>query len=316
MRPWPTIPQVRRRRRPRGAPDDDGGPDAGDPPGRRPPGRARRRRHMELAPGRRPPGPPGGLSPRFAPPPGPFHIGVLLANGPGVTFLASTGPPGRGVVVGINPTRRGEAPGATSGPPMPAHRDRRRRVRGTGGLDLGPTPSGSCWSTRPPTGRPVGAPRGGPKATALVHGADEVEEDQLLPLVVHLGNTGTPKAVRCTQGRLAGIAEVAAPATATPRAASAYCPMPCSHGNALIALWGPAVMVGRPSRAARFSASAFLGRCSAASRPHLQLRGQAIAYILATPSAPTTPTTPLVSASHRRPHCATGSGSRSASGAS
>ena len=96
-----------------------------------------------------------------------------------------------------------------------------------------------------------------------------------------------PKAVRCTQGRLAGIAEVAAPGYGYTTDDVCYCPMPLFHGNALMALWGPSVMVGaaiavRP----RFSASAFLDDVRRFGATKFSYVGKAIAYILATPERP------------------------------
>jgi fatty-acyl-CoA synthase len=66
-----------------------------------------------------------------------------------------------------------------------------------------------------------------------------------------------------------------------------YCPMPLFHGNALMALWGPAVMVGaaiavRP----RFSASEFLDDVRRFGATKFSYVGKAIAYILATPERP------------------------------
>ena len=108
----------------------------------------------------------------------------------------------------------------------------------------------------------------------------------LFLLIFTSGTTGVPKAVRCTQGRLAGIAEVAAPGYGYTADDVCYCPMPLFHGNALMALWGPAVMVGaaiavRP----RFSASAFLDDVRRFGATKFSYVGKAIAYILATPRA-------------------------------
>ena len=96
-----------------------------------------------------------------------------------------------------------------------------------------------------------------------------------------------PKAVRCTQGRLAGIAEIAAPGFGYNTDDVCYCPMPLFHGNALMGLWGPAVKVGsaiavRP----RFSASAFLDDVRLFGATKFSYVGKAIVYILATPERP------------------------------
>jgi len=230
--------------------------------------------------------------------PGPFHIGVLLANGPEYLFWLNGAALAGAVVVGINPTRRGEALAAD--------------IRATdcqlivtdaegsevlGGLDLGLDPERILLVDTAAYRAAVGAHEGGPEATALVHGADEVEEDQLYLLLFTSGTTGTPKAVRCTQGRLAGIAEVAAPGYGYTPSSVCYCPMPLFHGNALMALWGPAVMVGaaiavRP----RFSASAFLDDVRRFEATTFSYVGKAIAYILATPERPDDADNTLVSA--------------------
>ena len=96
-----------------------------------------------------------------------------------------------------------------------------------------------------------------------------------------------PKAVRCTQGRLAGIAEVAAPGYGYTSEDVCYCPMPLFHGNALMALWGPSVMVGAAiATRPRFSASAFIDDVRHFGATKFSYVGKAIAYILATPERP------------------------------
>jgi fatty-acyl-CoA synthase len=127
----------------------------------------------------------------------------------------------------------------------------------------------------------------GEAARHLIARAGEVGEESLFQLIFTSGTTGTPKAVRCTQGRLAGIAEVAAPAYGYAGDDICYCPMPLFHGNAIMALWGPAVMVGaaiavRP----RFSASAFMDDVRRFGATKFSYVGKAIAYILATPERP------------------------------
>ena len=52
---------------------------------------------------------------------------------------------------------------------------------------------------------------GSDEAERLMTNADAIDEEALFLLIFTSGTTGVPKAVRCTQGRLAGIAEVAAP---------------------------------------------------------------------------------------------------------
>jgi fatty-acyl-CoA synthase len=223
--------------------------------------------------------------------PGPFHIGVLLPNVPEYLFWLNGAALAGAAVVGINPTRRGEGLAAD--------------VRATdcqllvtdaegadllAGLDLGVTPDRVLVIGTEPYRALLRAHQGeaaeGPSG-ALVQRADEIREDDLFLLLFTSGTTGTPKAVRCTQGRLAGIAEVAGPGYGYTAESVCYCPMPLFHGNALMALWGPAVMMGatialRP----RFSASAFLDDVRRYRATTFSYVGKAIAYILATPERP------------------------------
>ena len=173
----------------------------------------------------------------------PPHVGVLLPNGPEYLFWLNGTALAGAAIVGINPTRRGEALAAD--------------VRATdcalivtddegaallAGLDLGLDDDLVLV---------VGSERyelllsrfvASPEAHALVEGAGGVTEDTLYLLIFTSGTTGVPKAVRCTQGRLAGIAKVAAPGYGYRAEDVCYCPMPLFHGNALMALCGAATV--------------------------------------------------------------------------
>jgi fatty-acyl-CoA synthase len=219
------------------------------------------------------------------------HIGVLLPNGPEYLFWLNGAALAGATIVGINPTRRGDALAAD--------------VRATDcalivtdvesaalleGLDLGVGPDrildvGSRAYRE--LLAPFDAGLDGSVAQSLLTGSGDVGEDALFLLIFTSGTTGTPKAVRCTQGRLAGIADVVAPAYGYDERDICYCPMPLFHGNALMALWGPAVKVGaavavRP----RFSATAFLEDVRRFGATKFSYVGKAIAYILATPERP------------------------------
>jgi fatty-acyl-CoA synthase len=225
--------------------------------------------------------------------PGPFHIGVLLPNGPEYLFWLNAAALAGAAIVGVNPTRRGEALAAdiraTDCALMVTDDEGAALLEG---LSLGVTPdrmlvAGSdryheLLARYSPDDGVDGA-----WARGLVAGAGAIGEDELFQLIFTSGTTGTPKAVRCTQGRLAGIAEVAAPGYGYRPDDVCYCPMPLFHGNALMALWGPAVMVGaaiavRP----RFSASEFMNDVHRFGATKFSYVGKAIAYILATPERP------------------------------
>ena len=216
------------------------------------------------------------------------HIGVLLPNGPEYLFWLNGAALAGAAIVGINPTRRGEALAAD--------------VRATDcalivtdaegaalldGLSLGAVGDNVLVTGSARYEELLGQFAGSAAARALVDGTGDIDEDTLYLLIFTSGTTGVPKAVRCTQGRLAGIAEVAGPGYGYAADDVCYCPMPLFHGNALMALWGPAVMVGaaiavRP----RFSASAFLDDVRRFGATKFSYVGKAIAYILATPERP------------------------------
>ena len=213
------------------------------------------------------------------------HVGVLLPNGPEYLFWLNGAALAGAAIVGINPTRRGEALAAD--------------VRATDcavivtdaegaalleGLSLGVSDDRILVTGSDRYGALLAEFAGSEGARALVDQADEIDEDALYLLIFTSGTTGVPKAVRCTQGRLAGIAEVAAPGYGYTGEDICYCPMPLFHGNALMALWGPAVMVGAAiATRPRFSASAFIDDVRTFGATKFSYVGKAIAYILATP---------------------------------
>ncbi len=217
----------------------------------------------------------------------PPHIGVLLPNGPEYLFWLNGAALAGAAIVGINPTRRGDALAAD--------------IRATDCAMIVTDAEGAALLEGLSLGLPeddvlvVGTDRyttlideyRGDGADALLRAAGAVDEESLFLLIFTSGTTGVPKAVRCTQGRLAGIAEVAAPGYGYTAEDVCYCPMPLFHGNALMALWGPSVMVGaaiavRP----RFSASAFIDDVRRFGATKFSYVGKAIAYILATPERP------------------------------
>jgi fatty-acyl-CoA synthase len=216
------------------------------------------------------------------------HIGVLLPNVPEYLFWLNGAALAGAAIVGINPTRRGESLAADVRATDCAMivTDAEGEASLTG-LDLGVEPERVLVIGTDRYRSVLGPFAGSPAAQALVDGAGSVDRESLYLLIFTSGTTGVPKAVRCTQGRLAEIAEVAAPGYGYTAEDVCYCPMPLFHGNALMALWGPSVMVGaaiavRP----RFSASAFIDDVRLFGATKFSYVGKAIAYILATPERP------------------------------
>jgi fatty-acyl-CoA synthase len=217
--------------------------------------------------------------------PGPFHIGVLLDNVPDYLFWLGGAALAGATVVGINPTRRGaelardirfadcqlvvtDAAGADLLRGLDLGLDADRMIR----TDRDPTPGDALETPAP----------------AVVSPSD------LYLLLFTSGTTGSPKAVKCTQGRLASIAERAALGYGFRRDDICYCPMPLFHGNAIMALWAPATYVGATvALTRRFTASGFLSDVRHHGATRFTYVGKALAYILATPEGPDDADTPL-----------------------
>lgn len=216
----------------------------------------------------------------------PPHVGVLLGNEPEYLFWLTAAALSGAVVVGINPTRRGDA----------LADDVRRtdcRVLVTDaagaalldGLDTG-VPADRVVRVDAPTYGARVAAEAGRDARDVVAAAHPVPDDLYL-LLFTSGTTGAPKAVRCTQGRLASIAITSAGAYGYGRDDVAYCAMPLFHGNALMVLWGPALAVGATvALVPRFSASGFLPDIRRYGVTTFTYVGKALAYVLATEPAP------------------------------
>jgi len=230
---------------------------------------------------------------------GPFHVGVLLDNVPEYLFWLGAAAVCGATVVGINPTRRGAELARDI-----AFTDCQLLVTDGAGdalvhaLDLGPVGERIVRVDDPDYGArleeaaagPAGDPLGGGVAT----GTGEVDGDDLLLLLFTSGTTGDPKAVRCTQGRLAAIAGRAGQLYGFTGDDVCYCPMPLFHGNAVMALWAPALAVGASvALGGRFSASRFLPDVRRYGATRFTYVGKALAYVLATPERPDDADNPL-----------------------
>ncbi len=205
------------------------------------------------------------------------HVGVLLENIPEYVFLLGGAALSGTVVVGINPTRRGD--------------ELARDIRHThcalvltetahapllDGLDLGATVQvvdTPAWAGR------VAAHRGAQLPTTVPG------PDALFLLIFTSGSTGAPKAVQMSQGRAARTAaNGAAGFTASD---VLYCAMPLFHGNALLANLFPGLVSGATVvLRRRFSASAFLPDVRRHGCTYFNYVGRVLSYILAQPETP------------------------------
>ncbi|MEU8706906.1 AMP-binding protein [Streptomyces sp. NPDC048565] len=210
---------------------------------------------------------------------GPFHIGVLLDNEPEYVFWLGAAALAGAAVVGINPTR--------TGPEL------EREVRHTDcqvivtdragaalldGLDVGVDHDRFLVVDAPEYGTGLAAHAGLPPR------APDVTAATRMLLLLTSGTTGTSKAAICSQGRLAGLGASNSVKYDIAREDTCYCPMPLFHGNALMALWAPALTVGATiALTPKFSASGFLPDVRHFGATFFTYVGKAIGYILARP---------------------------------
>lgn len=220
---------------------------------------------------------------------GPFHIGVLLENGPEYMFWLGGAALAGAAVVGINPTRRGAELARDV-----AHTDCQLVVtdhEGAGFLaDAGVQvpPERVLIVDDPDYGKRLAQVAGAP-----VDGS-AAEPSSLFLLLFTSGSTGAPKAVRCTQGRLAAIGERAARLYGIGRGDVYYCAMPLFHGNAIMAVWAPVLRAGSTfATRPKFSASSFLDDVRRFGATHFNYVGKSLAYVLATPERPDDVDNPL-----------------------
>ncbi|SDD13206.1 AMP-binding protein [Rhodococcus tukisamuensis] len=214
---------------------------------------------------------------------GPFHIGVLLENVPDFLFWLGGAALSGATIVGINPTR-----GATELEAEIRYVDCQLIVTDSAGmaklreLDLGLEPDRFLLVDDPAysyrlaahtVDRPVIEP--------------DVDESTLMLLLFTSGTTGMSKGVKCSQGRLARLAYSNSVKYGHVREDVDYCCMPLFHGNALMALWAPALANGATVCLTRkFSASGFLPDVKFYGATFFTYVGKALGYLMATPETP------------------------------
>ena len=221
---------------------------------------------------------------------GPFHIGVLLENVPDFLFWLGGAALAAATIVGINPTR-----GAAELAAEIRHAYCQMIVTDTAGmdrlrrLDLGLEADRFLIIDDPGYAGLIDTYRVGPISSP---GA---EQESLFLLLFTSGTTGASKAVRCSQGRLARIAYAATEKFGHHRQDVEYCCMPLFHGNAIMALWAPALANGATvCLTPTFSASRFLPDVRYFGATFFTYVGKALAYLMATPEQPDDFENPLV----------------------
>lgn len=217
--------------------------------------------------------------------PGPWHIGVLLENTPEYLFWVLGAALCGATVVGINPTRRGPELARDIN-----FTDCQLVVTDAAGADLLAGLDLDC-----PTDRIIRIDRQAPSAapgSPLVAGS--VDPAAVLTLVFTSGTTGGPKAVICSQRRMAEIAVGQRDRRELTGADVFYLAMPLFHSNALMAAIAPAVLTGGCLVLRRkFSASGFLPDVRANGVTFFNYVGKPLHYILSTPELPDDADNPL-----------------------
>ena len=209
----------------------------------------------------------------------PFHLGVLLDNVPEFLFWVGGAAFAGATVVGINPTRRGGELAADI-----RHTDCQLIVTDADhlsmleGLDLGLDINERVLMTDSDRYRAF------LEEHRDIESTGEPNEKDILLLLFTSGSTGAPKAVVCSQGRLARIAATSSALFGIERDDVLYESMPLFHGNAIMANWLPALGAGATVALRRkFSASGFLSDVRQYQATYFNYVGRALAYILATP---------------------------------
>jgi len=229
--------------------------------------------------------------------PGPFHVALLLDNVPEYVFWMGAAALAGAVLVGGNPTHRGEELARdlshTACQLLVTNTSYRGLVEGH---DLGGAlpperilvidePSGDLRPGDPtPYGKLLGEVAGAPLPDRAV---TQVTEDTLGLLLFTSGTSGAPKACLCSQGRLARIGTIVTQMFELTPDDVCYLAMPLFHSNALMAGWGPALAAGATvALRERFSASQFLSDVRRYGVTYFNYVGKPLSYILATPEQP------------------------------
>ena len=235
---------------------------------------------------------------------GPFHVAVLLDNVPEFVFWLEAAALAGAVVVGANPTHRGDELVRDL-----THTECQFLVTDSASLPLvdGARIGDGLGKVAADDPRVLVVDTPGARTTLAGFTdarAAEVADRSVTPetlgyLLFTSGTSGAPKACLCSQGRLARIGAIVAQMYALTPDDVCYLSMPLFHSNALMAGWGPALVAGSAFAlpvGGRFSASGFLPDVRAAGATYFNYVGKPLSFILATPEQPDDADNPLVRA--------------------
>lgn len=216
----------------------------------------------------------------------PPHIGVLMENTPEYVFLLGAAALSGKVVVGLNPTRRGESLRADI-----EHSDCQvvfvddayaDQLVETGTSVTVLRTSGETW-------------RDALEAASEAEVPDvTVNGDSLFMLIFTSGTTGAPKAVKVTHEKVAGPSVYLTTRFGLTAETIGYLSMPMFHSNGIMAGWAPMVAIGGTMALAnRFSASRFLTDVRRYGATYANYVGKPLSYIMSTPGQPDDADNPL-----------------------
>ncbi len=229
--------------------------------------------------------------------PGPFHVALLMDNVPEYVFWMGGAALAGAVVVGGNPTHRGDELARDL-----SHTECQLLVTSPSyrplveGYDLGPAlPSDRILVVDDPSGDldPAASTAYGALLASVAASplpdqeAVGVTEETLGLLLFTSGTSGAPKACLCSQGRLARIGSIVTQMFEITEDDVCYLAMPLFHSNALMAGWAPALAAGATAALReRFSASQFLIDVRRYGVTYFNYVGKPLSYILASPEHP------------------------------
>ncbi|HXY28808.1 MAG TPA: AMP-binding protein [Acidimicrobiales bacterium] len=218
--------------------------------------------------------------------PGPPHVAVLLDNVPEHHFWLGACALSGAVYVGANPTHPGPAlAGELAFTRCQVLVTDRAHLELLEGHDLGPA-IGVATAENPRVHVVDGEDAEGLPPDASVLDVDEVRDLTLGYLIFTSGTSGSPKACRCTQGRMVVIGAALMDRYQLGPGSCCYLSMPLFHSNCLMSGWAPAVVGGATialPTGGRFSASGFLPDVRRHGVTYWNYVGRPLSYVLATP---------------------------------